>query len=105
MAHAFENIRCFYALRLYIQFPIPNCYGNNIQIIQAPAFKTHRKESENQNIRGKTNSLIPEGYACSLWVRGCVMIRSESEQALDLLNQMSIPYPERILDGARTKKS
>ena len=36
---------------------------------------------------------------------GIVMIRSESEQALDLLNQMNIPYPERILDGARTKKS
>jgi len=36
---------------------------------------------------------------------GCVMIRAESEQALDLFNQMNIPYPERILDGARTKKS
>jgi hypothetical protein len=33
------------------------------------------------------------------------MIRAESEQALDLFNQMNIPYPERILDGARTKKS
>ncbi|MHB8360377.1 MAG: IS1634 family transposase [Thermoplasmataceae archaeon] len=36
---------------------------------------------------------------------GVVMIRSESEHALDLLNQMNIPYPERILDGARTKKT
>ncbi|EQB70531.1 MAG: transposase IS4 family protein [Ferroplasma sp. Type II] len=36
---------------------------------------------------------------------GVVMIRSESEQALDLPNQRNIPYPERILDGARTKKS
>ena len=36
---------------------------------------------------------------------GVVMIRSESEHALNILNQMNIPYPERILDGARTKKS
>ena len=36
---------------------------------------------------------------------GVVMIRSESEHALNLINQMNIPYPERILDGARTKKS
>ncbi|EQD74683.1 transposase IS4 family, partial [mine drainage metagenome] len=34
---------------------------------------------------------------------GIVMIRSESEQAEDLLNQMNIPYPEKIVDGARTK--
>ena len=36
---------------------------------------------------------------------GVVMIRSESEPATNLLNQMNIPYPDRILDGARTKKS
>ncbi|EQD75656.1 transposase IS4 family protein, partial [mine drainage metagenome] len=34
---------------------------------------------------------------------GIVMIRSESEQAEDLLSQMNIPYPEKIVDGARTK--
>ena len=34
---------------------------------------------------------------------GIIMIRSESEQVLNLLNKMNIPYPEKITDGARTK--
>ncbi len=36
---------------------------------------------------------------------GIIMIRSESEQVLDLLNRMNIPYPEKIIDGARTKRT
>ncbi len=34
---------------------------------------------------------------------GIIMIRSESEQVLNLLNKMNIPYPEKITDGAQTK--
>ena len=34
---------------------------------------------------------------------GIIMIRSESEQVLNLFNKMNIPYPEKITDGARTK--
>ena len=34
---------------------------------------------------------------------GIIIIRSESEQVLNLLNKMNIPYPEKIIDGARTK--
>ena len=34
---------------------------------------------------------------------GIIMIRSESEQVLNLLNKMKIPYPEKITDGARKK--
>ena len=36
---------------------------------------------------------------------GIIMIRSESEQVLNLLNKMNIPYPEKIINGARTKKT
>ena len=36
---------------------------------------------------------------------GIVMIRSESEPALNLLSKMNIPYPEKILGGAPTKKA
>ena len=32
-----------------------------------------------------------------------IMIRSESEQVLHLLDKMKIPYPEKIIDGARKK--
>jgi hypothetical protein len=35
---------------------------------------------------------------------GIIMIRSESEQILNLLNRMNIPYPEKIIDGARKKE-
>ena len=35
---------------------------------------------------------------------GIIMIRSESEQVLNLLNKMNIPYSEKIIYGARTKK-
>ncbi len=35
---------------------------------------------------------------------GTVMIRSESEMAGNLLSRMNIPYPEKIVDGARTGK-
>ncbi len=34
---------------------------------------------------------------------GIIMIRSESEQVLHLLDKMKIPYPEKIIDGARKK--
>ena len=36
---------------------------------------------------------------------GIVMIRSESEPALNLLCKMNIPYSEKILGGAPTKKA
>ncbi len=36
---------------------------------------------------------------------GTVMIRSESEMAGNLLSRMNIPYPEKIVDGARTGKT
>ena len=36
---------------------------------------------------------------------GIIMIRSESEQVLNLLNKMEIPYPEKIIDGARKKRT
>lgn len=36
---------------------------------------------------------------------GIAMIRSESEKAGNLLNQLGIPYPETIMDSALTKKT
>ena len=36
---------------------------------------------------------------------GIIKIRSESEQVLNLLNKMEIPYPEKIIDGARKNRT
>ncbi len=34
---------------------------------------------------------------------GIVLIRSESELAEDMLKNMEIEYPEKVVDGAQTK--
>ncbi len=36
---------------------------------------------------------------------GTVMVRSESKEAKELLERMSIPYPERIMGGAQTNNT